>query len=145
MAATLVSSMHGTAVRPQFAKSVRRGSSAPSRVAPRSRATGIVTRASVTPSKFAYMSRDTQRHDKLVALLEAELQTTQGLSSAAQIALAKDLILRGVGLEDPDALVGDCFLFFFLLLTWHWITFTPTERIFFPRETDITVTHFITV
>lgn len=56
-------------------------------------------------SKFKYMSRDTQRHDKLVGLLEAELSEEAGLSKAAQIALAKDFILRDVGLQDPDSLV----------------------------------------
>ena len=32
-------------------------------------------------------------------------EASQGLSRDAQVALAKDLILRGIGLEDPDALV----------------------------------------
>lgn len=104
--AALVSSMQGAALRPQFARSVRRtGSSAPARVAPHTR-TGVVTHAAASRPKFAYMSRDAQRHDKLVALLDAELETSQGLSATAQIALAKDLILRGIGLEDADALVG---------------------------------------
>lgn len=105
MAATLVSTTLGAAVRPQFAKSSRRGSSAPAASAgkPSARTLTVVTRAG--PIKFPYMSRDSQRHDKLVALLDAELDTPQGLSKAAQVALAKDIILRGIGLEDPDSLV----------------------------------------
>jgi hypothetical protein len=76
MAATLASSMQGAAVRPQFAKSVRRGSrsSAYSSKHSGSRTTLTATAAVGPPPKFAYMSRDTQRHDKLVALLDAELE-----------------------------------------------------------------------
>ena len=59
------------------------------------------------PPGYIYLCRDTQRHDKLTGLLSKELDAESGLTSPTQIALAKDLILRGIGLEDPDMLAED--------------------------------------
>ena len=94
--------------RDATARALRRGAHAPlaaHRVSPRGRQT--IIRAVGTKSTPVYMSRDSQRHDKLEALLAAELDSDAGLAKQTQINLAKDLILRGCGVDDPSMLAED--------------------------------------
>ena len=66
-----------------------------------------IIRAVGTKATPVYMSRDSQRHEKLTVLLDAELDSDAGLARQTQINLAKDLILRGCGVDDPSMLADD--------------------------------------
>ena len=78
------------------------------RVSPRAPSrTQTVIRAVGTKATPVYMSRDSQRHEKLTMLLDAELDSDAGLARQTQINLAKDLILRGCGVDDPSMLADD--------------------------------------
>ena len=74
------------------------------RVSPRAPS---IIRAVGTKATPVYMSRDSQRHEKLTVLLDAELDSDAGLARQTQINLAKDLILRGCGVDDPSMLADD--------------------------------------
>jgi len=99
-------------VRSQFEKSRSQFSTPKAPIAGARRSQSVTTTAVQTPPappkpRMVYLSRDSQRFDKLQAALASEIDTPQGLSAKTQIAMAKDLIMSGCGVENPDVLAED--------------------------------------